>query len=204
MTIDVPANYVVGATGVPLPGQDDEAFMAERDAAPRPEQRSNALFLPLRTNARCSHFRQDRVHDFARFADKRFLVRRDSVTLENGHRVMTRCSSPRRTPALGDATEYVNESRSGTATGGRLPHDALHRGGRHHQRRWHGVSDASPSSATWAMPRSSTTIAHEVGLPTGSMACSRATNATTLGWMKGMNSFVELRCICASVIRSGR
>ena len=194
VTIDVPANYVVGATGVPVPGQDDEAFMAEKAAAPLPEQRSNA-FPPSADERKVLRFHQDRVHDFAWFADKRFLVRRDSVTLENGHRVMTQVLfTPKNAGLWSGATEYVNESLLRYSEWvGPYPYD-----------RCTAVDGTISAGGGMEYPMITiignmgdaeeldNVIAHEVGH--NWFQGMLASNERDHPWMdEGMNSFVELR-----------
>ena len=194
VSIDVPANYVVGATGVPVPGQDDETFMAEMAASPLPGQRSNA-FPPSASDRKVLRFRQDRVHDFAWFADKRFLVRRDSVTLDNGHRVMTQVLFTPRNAGLWDsATTYVNESLLRYSRWvGPYPYD-----------RCTAVDGTISAGGGMEYPMITiignmggaeeldNVIAHEVGH--NWFQGMLASNERDHPWMdEGMNSFVELR-----------
>ncbi len=92
--ITLPANYVVMATGnctdaaenswldslsvLPAPGG---ARPANHVAAWREKVNT---FPPSSANFKTLHFHEDNVHDFAWFADKRFIVRRDSVAVVAG------------------------------------------------------------------------------------------------------------------------
>ncbi len=107
VSITVPENYRVAATGV----LQDTAEIAWRDSL---AIYGNSLLDSLQTMSikdiaslqkaidnkptssprmKTITFKQDRIHDFAWFADKRFLVTQDSVTLPSGHVVTTRTFS---------------------------------------------------------------------------------------------------------------
>lgn len=91
VSITLPANYVVGATGLLQDDPEEEAWMNERSSRPALADRSaeaNA-FPPSATNTKTLRFVQDNVHDFAWFADKRFIVRKGSVNLERSGRAVT-------------------------------------------------------------------------------------------------------------------
>ncbi|HYC40852.1 MAG TPA: M1 family metallopeptidase [Chitinophagaceae bacterium] len=81
--ITVPENYVVAATGE-LRSPEEEEWLRTRTppaAETTPESASNVKTM---------RFTQDRVHDFAWFADKRFVVDRDTVLLPSGRIVTVR------------------------------------------------------------------------------------------------------------------
>ena len=88
--ITVPSTYVVGATGrleTPSEIRWLEARARETrhwlfEDGPRPEWDTNPK-APLKT----LRFMQDSVHDFAWFADPRYSVLSDTITLADGHRV---------------------------------------------------------------------------------------------------------------------
>lgn len=79
VAITVPANYVVGATGL-LQDEREQAWMDSLAALPLPASASNA-FPPSATGTKTLRFIQDQVHDFAWFADKRFIVRKGEAGL---------------------------------------------------------------------------------------------------------------------------
>lgn len=79
VTITLPSNYVVGATGI-LQNEPERLWMDSLAALPLPASRSNA-FPPSAPTTKTLRFVQDRVHDFAWFADKRFIVRKGEVEL---------------------------------------------------------------------------------------------------------------------------
>lgn len=109
--ITLPANYVVGATGELKDNPKEEAWMDSLGRAELPEQRSNT-FPPSAGNTKTLRFTQEHVHDFAWFADKRFLVRKGEVNfLSTGRSVTTWVLfTPQNAELWADAITYVNES----------------------------------------------------------------------------------------------
>ncbi len=88
--ITVPSTYVVGATGV-LQTESEIAWLQQREAktrywlfekGPSPEWDISSTAPP-----KTLRFVQDSVHDFAWFADPRYAVLSDTITLPDGHRV---------------------------------------------------------------------------------------------------------------------
>jgi len=88
--ITVPGTYVVGATGR-LETSSEIAWLRQREAetrqwllegGPLPQWDTTSL-APSKTLL----FVQDSVHDFAWFADPRYAILSDTITLPNGHRV---------------------------------------------------------------------------------------------------------------------
>lgn len=84
--IDVPKNYVVGATG-DLPANDPEwAWLKAREAKSRElldKPLTEAIFQPEfpEGERKTLHFHQEKVHDFAWFCDKNYYVLADTVEL---------------------------------------------------------------------------------------------------------------------------
>lgn len=77
--ITIPDNYVVAATGE-LQEQDEHDFLMDRTNNPLRGKKD----LPTADELKTITYVQDNIHDFAWFADKRFNVRQDDVTLSNG------------------------------------------------------------------------------------------------------------------------
>lgn len=97
VSITLPANYVVGATGV-LQNSAEQAWMDSLAGVPYADDRRfkvdvqrSALnrFPPSASATKTLRFVQDNVHDFAWFADKRFVVRKDVATLPDSQRSVT-------------------------------------------------------------------------------------------------------------------
>ncbi len=80
VSITLPKNYVVMATGNCM----DEAENAWLDELSKKEFPSDTLYKKSwpasSTEMKTLHFHEDNVHDFAWFADKRWVVRKDTVT----------------------------------------------------------------------------------------------------------------------------
>jgi hypothetical protein len=95
VSITLPKNYVVAATGE-LQNKDELEWLKSRSAfswEPQKEkiktkegqiQTITKLFPPSSPNTKRLQFKQDRVHDFAWFADKRFIVNNDTCKLASG------------------------------------------------------------------------------------------------------------------------
>jgi hypothetical protein len=91
VTITLPTNYVVGATGE-LQNPDERARMdalAATAAAKKTAKDfgSDLSFPTSDATTKTLRYKQDRVHDFAWFADKRFNVLKSGVTLPSGRAV---------------------------------------------------------------------------------------------------------------------
>lgn len=90
VSITVPANYIVAATGnlqnademEKLKSMSDKRFPASSTCHEEAPPASSAQTKTLR-------YTENNIHDFAWFADKRFKVERSEVTLANGHKVST-------------------------------------------------------------------------------------------------------------------
>jgi len=142
VTITVPKNYVVAATG-DLQNQTEREWLLSRASTPaaapetakpgvkpankmkRPLPKKNikgksaqplrqvpaAAFAPGDTATKTLVFVQDRVHDFAWFADKRFIVAHDTVTLASGKSVD--CFAfflPGKNPAWSKSIRYMKDA----------------------------------------------------------------------------------------------
>ena len=90
VSIRLPENYVVGATGDMVNGEKENRWL---DSIAE-DTRRNVGFMEDESFPRSSSrkktlvFHQDSVHDFAWFADKRYHVLRKEITLKSGHKVM--------------------------------------------------------------------------------------------------------------------
>ncbi len=113
VSITLPANYIVGATGElqtatevawldSMAASGDAMTQAARGSS-RPEV--SAAMKTIR-------YTQDKIHDFAWFADKRFIVQKGSVTLPRSGNTVTTWTmfTPKYAKVWADAITYVNES----------------------------------------------------------------------------------------------
>ncbi|SHK58132.1 M1 family metallopeptidase [Hymenobacter psychrotolerans] len=91
--ITLPANYTVGATGVLQNPEEQQRLnqLATASAAKKSKADFGSdLSFPLSApDTKTLRYVQDRVHDFAWFADKRFNVLKSGVTLPSGRQVDT-------------------------------------------------------------------------------------------------------------------
>ncbi|TNE80255.1 MAG: M1 family peptidase [Bacteroidetes bacterium] len=87
--IIVPKNYRVAATGV-LQNKEEINWLTElakEETVPYPK---GGFATPeSETELKTLHYKQDRIHDFAWFADKRYQVKKSAVTIEDGTSVDT-------------------------------------------------------------------------------------------------------------------
>ncbi len=95
VALTLPANYVVGATGV-LQTPEERAFLEQKIAetteelanlASLEERVKEEPFPPSSPVMKTIRYRAERVHDFAWFADKRFRVQRELWTAPSGQTV---------------------------------------------------------------------------------------------------------------------
>jgi hypothetical protein len=89
--ITLPANYVVGATGV-LQNPEERVFLEQKEAETREKltggiDGSKDPFPPSDTLYKTLHYTAEQVHDFAWFADKRFMVLRDTARMASGRKI---------------------------------------------------------------------------------------------------------------------
>ncbi|TGE19315.1 M1 family metallopeptidase [Hymenobacter elongatus] len=89
--ITLPANYTVGATGV-LQNPDEQQRLDQLAAATalkktKADFGEDLSFPASSSEVKTLRYVQDRVHDFAWFADKRFNVLKGGVTLPSGRQV---------------------------------------------------------------------------------------------------------------------
>ncbi len=91
--ITLPANYTVGATGeLQNPEETQRLEQLAAASAPKKTQKDfgDDLSFPLSSpETKTLRYVQDRVHDFAWFADKRYNVLKSGVTLPSGRQVAT-------------------------------------------------------------------------------------------------------------------
>jgi hypothetical protein len=195
VTITLPRNYVVAATGMLKDNPEEEQFldnMARGAIASYPSD----VFPTSDTETKTLRYVQDNVHDFAWFADKRFIVKKGSVTLPRSGRTVTTWTmyTPRNAALWSDAIEYVNESvRLYSEWVGDYPYDActavdgtISAGG---GMEYPMVTIIGNMSSKEALDN---VIAHEVGH--NWFYGILASNERQHPWLdEGMNSFVELR-----------
>ncbi|MEO5563135.1 MAG: M1 family metallopeptidase, partial [Chitinophagaceae bacterium] len=98
VNITVPSNYVVAATGELMDESEKEWLKTRSSFTWAPVQKKIKTkggsvktlvqkFPASSKEVKTLHFKQDRIHDFAWFADKRFIVAMDSCRLPSGRTI---------------------------------------------------------------------------------------------------------------------
>lgn len=115
--ITLPENYVVGATG-DLQNPEELKFLEQKSAetksqvmgSSKKEKDANA-FPPSSSTFKTLHYKQTKVHDFAWFADKRYLVLQDEVILPHSKRKVTTYAmfTPQNAYLWKNASEYIKD-----------------------------------------------------------------------------------------------
>ena len=116
--ITVPANYVVGATGE-LQTASEIAFLNDKvneskkklEKLLNQETDRSKNFPESATEWKTIQYKQDRVHDFAWFADKRFLVLKGEVVLPHSKETVTTWAmfTPQNAKLWANALEYLHD-----------------------------------------------------------------------------------------------
>lgn len=84
--ITLPANYTVGATGDLLTHSEMDRM---NELSKLPTVGASMEFPASSPEMKTLHYKQDRVHDFGWFADKRWIVRKGEVELPHSKRIVT-------------------------------------------------------------------------------------------------------------------
>ena len=91
VTITLPKNYVVGATGDLVDGENELNWLSEKSDKTKliADFDGNDAFPPSEEELKTLRYKQSNVHDFAWFADKRWHVLKGEVELPNSKRKVT-------------------------------------------------------------------------------------------------------------------
>jgi hypothetical protein len=92
VSITLPRNYVVGATGDLVNGKDELEWLnvkAKQTLAKKDFNSKDISFPKSDLKLKTLHFHQEKVHDFAWFADKRWNVLKGEVELPDSNRKVT-------------------------------------------------------------------------------------------------------------------
>ncbi len=91
VNITLPKNYVLGATGDMVDAEEETAWLNQKvqETEKLAAYSLNMSFPPSDVNTKTIHFHQDKIHDFAWFADKRYHVMKGHVTLPHSKKVVT-------------------------------------------------------------------------------------------------------------------
>ncbi|MBK7693520.1 MAG: hypothetical protein IPI30_04120 [Saprospiraceae bacterium] len=92
VSIKIPENYVVGATGT-LETETEKEFLKQRisltDQFIKDGVEKFSNLLASSKKFKIITYKAEQVHDFAWFADKKFYVQKDEVVLESGKKIET-------------------------------------------------------------------------------------------------------------------
>ncbi|MBK9412258.1 MAG: M1 family metallopeptidase [Bacteroidetes bacterium] len=88
VTITLPANYVVGATGELIDGESENTWLEEKskETMGLADFPTDMSFPVSSKEMKTLHFKQNNIHDFAWFADKRWHVIKGEVELSGSKR----------------------------------------------------------------------------------------------------------------------
>ncbi len=118
VSITLPKNYVLAATGDRIEAEEEEDFLNNKvaDALEIIDKgkftNTDMSFPPSSPKFKTVKFKQFRVHDFAWFADKRFNVLHDQIQLPNTNRTVDTWAyfTNKQFYLWKDALDYINES----------------------------------------------------------------------------------------------
>lgn len=114
VSITLPANYIVGATGNLQNDQEVERLnlLASDSAWQTSQDSKNIGFPPSSSQMKTLRYTEHQIHDFAWFADKRFHVLKGKVILPNSGRAVTTwiMFTNQQAEYWKDALPYVNRS----------------------------------------------------------------------------------------------
>ena len=91
VSITIPANYVVGATGTLVNGEEETAWLMKNVEATRAIEKYNphdTSFPASSAEMKTLRYQASNVHDFGWFADKRYHVLHDSVVLPHSKKIV--------------------------------------------------------------------------------------------------------------------
>lgn len=122
VSITIPSNYVVGATGdlktvdeleflVEL-AEDTEKELKEKEYSKAERKKTVNTFPESSKEWKTIRYTQSNVHDFAWFADKRYKVLRGKVKLPHSGKMVTSWAmfTPKNELLWKDAIEYINDA----------------------------------------------------------------------------------------------
>jgi hypothetical protein len=113
--LTLPDNYVVGATGDLVDGDKETAWLenkAKETSLIKTYDKKNIAFPPSSNQTKTLHYHQEKIHDFAWFADKRYYVLKGEIELPyTKNKVTTWAMYTSQNGHLWkDALEYVNDA----------------------------------------------------------------------------------------------
>ncbi|MCF8258730.1 MAG: M1 family metallopeptidase [Flavobacteriales bacterium] len=196
--ITLPKNYVVGATGDLVNGEQELQWLDEKVRKTEAIDTFNLRDLSFPSSEKemkTLHFHQENVHDFAWFADKRYHVLKGEVEMPSGRKVKTWAMFTNNEADLWKrAIEYLNDAtRFYSDKVGEYPYNhvtavdgVLSEGG---GMEYPNITIIGESGNAYSLEE---TIMHEAGH--NWFYGMLASNERQHPWMdEGMNSFIESR-----------
>jgi hypothetical protein len=113
VSITLPKNYVVGATGDLVDGEEELAFLNALDIQTRASTEIDSNAFPASSEEfKTLRYKQNKVHDFAWFADKRWRVLKDEVVLPHSGEIVTTWSmfTPENGELWQKSPEYLKDA----------------------------------------------------------------------------------------------
>lgn len=113
VAITLPKNYVVGATG-DLQDEDEKRWIDQKAMESLAYEKFplTDTFPSSDVQTKTLHFKQDKVHDFAWFCDKRYNIMKSEVELPHTHRKVTTWSlfTNKQARLWKNSTKYINDA----------------------------------------------------------------------------------------------
>ncbi len=112
VNITLPENYVLMATGNCLDERENHWLDSLAQQPPPADTLYNRGTPSSRLEMKTVHFHEDNIHDFAWFADKRWLVRKDTVYSPGSNQLVTTWAAflPSYQHEWADATTYMKQT----------------------------------------------------------------------------------------------
>ena len=192
VTITLPENYSVGATGDLMTASENER-LDKLSKLPLPEKLSNE-FPASSSTLKTIQYKASNVHDFGWFADKRWIIRKGEVKLPFTGRTVTTWAmyTPNNSKEWEKGVEFINDAITSYSTWvGEYPYNqciavdgTISAGG---GMEYPGVTVIGSSGNEFQL---ATVIIHEVGH--NWFYGILGSNERRYGWMdEGINSFME-------------
>lgn len=126
--ITLPRNYVVMATGNCNNPEEEQWLDSLSQSPPPPDTLYTKSWPASSSELKTLHFTEDNIHDFAWFADKRWMLRKDTISGEGNEGVTTLYTAfpPRHQKQWAKGTEYLKATiRTYGTQVGRYPYRTM-------------------------------------------------------------------------------
>ena len=114
VSVTLPASYIVGATGILQTEPEKAAYITTGDQNHRLHnlnQAKHESYKPYKTGNKTLSWHAEKVHDFAWFADKNFVIDHDTLALESGRIIdVYSFAQPKSNGTWNKATEFIEDA----------------------------------------------------------------------------------------------